>query len=285
MLITADNQVPITALKYISHLTNMSGNSKEVFISYAWGGESEQFVNQLDQAFQRKDVTVIRDKRELGYKGLIKEFMERIGRGKCVIAVVSDKYLKSPNCMFELLEVSKNGQFYDRIFPITLSDAKIYSPVDRIDYIIHWDNEIQKLDAKLKMVSSNANLITLQQAITQYAEFRAMIDKLTYTLQNMNALTPDIHSQSDFEALLEAIRSKLTESVVEQDKLVKQAVDAKDLRKRLAFLEFRRQVKEFLLDGEISTYGQSRLKQLRQDLGLSEIEAKQIVEEESNSLR
>ena len=135
------------------------------------------------------------------------------------------------------------------------------------------------------MVSSNANLITLQQAITQYAEFRAMIDKLTYTLQNMNALTPDIHSQSDFEALLQAIRSKLTESVVEQDKLVKQAVDAKDLRKRLAFLEFRRQVKEFLLDGEISTYGKSRLKQLRQDLGLSEIEAKQIVEEESNSLR
>ncbi|MDJ0733056.1 MAG: toll/interleukin-1 receptor domain-containing protein [Nostocaceae cyanobacterium] len=74
---------------------------KEIFISYAWGGESEEFVNNLDQILLSKGIKIIRDKRELGYKGLIKAFMERIGRGKCVIAVISEKYLKSPNCMFE----------------------------------------------------------------------------------------------------------------------------------------------------------------------------------------
>ncbi|MHC5825153.1 MAG: toll/interleukin-1 receptor domain-containing protein, partial [Nostoc sp.] len=36
---------------------------KEIFISYAWGGESEQFVNQLDQTLQAKGITIIRDKR------------------------------------------------------------------------------------------------------------------------------------------------------------------------------------------------------------------------------
>jgi internalin A len=59
---------------------------KEIFISYAWGGKSEQFVNQLDETLQAKGIKIIRDKRDLGYKGLIKAFMERIGRGKCALA-------------------------------------------------------------------------------------------------------------------------------------------------------------------------------------------------------
>lgn len=59
---------------------------KEIFISYAWGGESEQFVNKLDGTFQAKGIKIIRDKRDLGYKGLIKAFMEGIGRGKCALA-------------------------------------------------------------------------------------------------------------------------------------------------------------------------------------------------------
>ncbi|WP_138502178.1 toll/interleukin-1 receptor domain-containing protein [Nostoc sp. PA-18-2419] len=194
----------------------MTAESKKVFISYAWGGDSEEFVNRLDQALQKKGITIVRDKRDLGYKGLIKEFMKYIGCGKCVVVVISDKYLKSPNCMFELLEISKNGQFYDRVFPITLLDAKIYDPVDRCDYIIHWDNQIQRLDSKLRLVASSANLINLQQVVTQYTEFRATIDILIYMLQNMNTLTPDIHNKSDFEALLEAIEHQLSDSVLSQ---------------------------------------------------------------------
>lgn len=190
----------------------MRVESKEVFLSYAWGGDSEEFVNRLDQAFQGKGITIVRDKRDLGYKGLIKEFMKRIGCGKCVIAVISDKYLKSRNCMLELVEVSKNGQFYDRIFPIIFPDAKIYDPVDRADYIIHWDSEINKLDSKLKMLVSNANLASFQQAVTQYTEFRATFDIIIYMLQNMNTLTPDIHSDSNFEALFEAVEHKLSDS-------------------------------------------------------------------------
>ncbi|MEH2423888.1 MAG: toll/interleukin-1 receptor domain-containing protein [Nostoc sp.] len=186
--------------------------SKEVFLSYAWGGDSEEFVNRLDQTFQGKGITIVRDKRDLGYKGLIKEFMKRIGSGKCVIAVISDKYLKSPNCMLELVEVSKNGQFYDRIFPIIFPDAKIYDPVDRVDYMIHWDSEINKLDSKLRMLPSYANLASFQQAVTQYTEFRATFDLISDMLQNMNTLTPDIHSQSNFEALFEAVEHKLSDS-------------------------------------------------------------------------
>src|SRR5262245_11368494 len=131
---------------------HMSDYEQAVFISYAWGGEREEIVNQIDQTLQNRGVKIIRDKRELGYKGSIKEFMERIGRGNCVIVVVSDKYLRSPNCMFELVEIAENKQFHNRIFPIVLSDANIYDPVRRIEYVKYWEDKISELNNAMKSV-------------------------------------------------------------------------------------------------------------------------------------
>jgi AAA-like domain/TIR domain len=131
--------------------------AKEIYVSYAWGGDSEEMVNRIDAAFQAREVTIVRDKRDLGYKGLIKEFMQEIGRGRCIITVISDKYLKSPNCMFELVQIAENGQFYDRIFPIVLPDAQIYNPIERIQYVKHWESQIKQLDKAMRGVAA-ANL-------------------------------------------------------------------------------------------------------------------------------
>ncbi|BAY24777.1 Miro domain-containing protein [Calothrix sp. NIES-2100] len=188
---------------------------KEIFISYAWGGESEEFVNHLDQTLQAKGIKIIRDKRNLGYKGLIQAFMERIGRGKCVIAVISDKYLKSPNCMFELVQVAKNGEFYDRIFPIVLADAQIYKGTERIKYIKHWENEIQALDNAMKEVGA-ANLQGIREEIDQYTDIRNTIAGLTNLLKDMNTLTPDIHQQSEFEELINGIEYRLNQDTISQ---------------------------------------------------------------------
>jgi hypothetical protein len=189
----------------------MSENSQEIFISYAWGGESEDLVNQLDEAFQAKGITIIRDKRDLGFKGRIKAFMERIGRGKAIIVVISEKYLKSQNCMFELVQIADNGQFYERIFPIVMSDANIYDPIQCIEYVQHWEQKIEKLDKAIKTVKS-ANLQGFYEAINLYDKIRATIAELTNILLDMNTLTPSIHTKSDFKALFEAVECKLLDS-------------------------------------------------------------------------
>ena len=183
---------------------------KEIFISYAWGGKSEEIVNQLDKTFQEKGITIVWDKQDLDFKGRIKEFMERIGRGKGVIVVISEKYLESENCMFELVQIAQNGQFYDRIFPIVLDDAKIYKPINRIEYVKYWEEQIHQLDEAMKSVSS-ANLQGFREDIDLYTEIRNTIAELTNILRDMNALTPEIHSESGFDELFEAIERKLAE--------------------------------------------------------------------------
>jgi len=183
---------------------------KEVFISYAWGGDSEAIVNQLDQAFQNKGITLVRDKRNLGFKGRIKEFMQRIGHGKCVVVVISEKYLKSENCMYELVQIAKNGAFYDRIFPIVLNDANIYKPIQRLQYIQHWEAQIHELNEAMKTVNA-ANLQGFRDDIDLYTEIRGTIAGLIDILKDMNTLTPEMHTESGFNELFQAVERKLAE--------------------------------------------------------------------------
>lgn len=191
----------------------MASYESGVYISYAWGKageEKEEIVNQLDRALQERGIKIIRDKRDLSYRGSITQFMEQIGRGLCVIVVVSDKYLRSPNCMFELVEIAENKQFHERIFPIVLADADIYDPVKRLVYVKHWEAKRAELAEAMKSVDP-ANLQGIRDDMDNYDRFRDKISGLTSILKDMNTLTPDMHRDSDFEALYAAIQTRLSQ--------------------------------------------------------------------------
>ena len=182
----------------------------EVFISYAWGDESQAIADKLDKAFQARGVIIVRDNRNLGFKGRIKAFMESIGRGKCVILVISEKYLKSENCLFELLQVAKQGDFAERVFPVVLDDARIYKPLDRIRYVRFWEEQTKELDKAIRSVSS-VNLQGFREDIDLYAEIRNYLPRLADILRDMNAQTSQIQADSGFSDLFEAVMAKLAE--------------------------------------------------------------------------
>ena len=186
----------------------MPDYEQTIFISYAWGGEREEIVNQIDQALQARGIMIIRDKRNLGYKGSINEFMERIGRGNCIIVVISDKYLRSPNCMFELVEIAEGKQFHDRIFPVVLADANIYDPIKRIEYVKYWEVKRAELADAMRTLDP-ANLQGIRDDMDLYDRIRDEISGLTSTLKDMNTLTPDIHRDADFAQLYEALMQRM----------------------------------------------------------------------------
>lgn len=189
----------------------MSSNDKQVYISYAWGGESERIANELDADLQANGIKIVRDKRDLGFKGMIRDFMQEIGRGHAVVVIISDKYLKSPNCMYELVEIAKNKDVHNRIFPIVLGDADIYNPVNRIKYIKHWEDKLKELDEAMKSVSA-ANLQGMRDEIDSYDEIRDNISNLTFLLKDMNTLTPEMHEGSNFAALISSLKQHLNEA-------------------------------------------------------------------------
>lgn len=212
----------------------MQEYEQTIFVSYAWGGEREEIVNQIDKALQERGIKITRDKRDLGYKGSIKEFMERIGQGNCVIVVVSDKYLRSPNCMFELVEIAENKQFHDRVFPIVLADANIYDPIKRIEYVKYWEVKRAELAEAMKTLDP-ANLQGIREDMDLYDRIRDKISGLASILKDMNTLTPDMHRDSDFSEIYDGIEKRMKEgpapsaaatSAVEESKQAERAKPA-----------------------------------------------------------
>lgn len=201
-LIRADANAVLPNLE----ITSVQG--PEVFVSYGWTDESIAIVDRLEGALQEYGIRLRRDRNEVGYKDSISEFMQRIGQGKCVVVVISDKYLKSEYCMFELVQIAKNEQFRERIFPILLSDAKILKASERIEYAEYWEKEFRKLDNGIKKLRGD-NLTKVHETLDLYSEIRRLFDGITDTLRDMNALTPEQHEGSGFEDLIRRIRAQL----------------------------------------------------------------------------
>lgn len=192
--------------------------SKEIFISYSWGGESEEIADKICELFVEKELHIIRDKIVLGYKGNIKEFMKRIGLGRYVIIIINDKYLKSDNCMYEMLQLKNREDLHKRIFPIVLNDATIYSESERLDYIIYWERAIDKLNEKVKELNNLAGTSQVIEKVSEYQDIRRIIDEITNLLRNMNTLSPHMHKNDNFSELINAINKAMTQDDILSNK-------------------------------------------------------------------
>lgn len=178
----------------------------QVFVSYAWEDESERTVDELERAFADRGIRIMRDKKELGYRGSIEAFERRIGQGQCIVLVISDKFLCSKHCMYELMLIDKNQNLRDRIFPIVLANAKIYDAIDQLSYIKHWEGQTEQLNQAMKQVGVMTNMDGINADLNKYARIRSSFDHLANLLSDMNALTPEMHAANGFSTLINAVK-------------------------------------------------------------------------------
>jgi internalin A len=133
----------------------------EWLVSYAWGDATpegrarEAVVDELCAEAERRGIRILRDRTTLGLGDRISAFMKRIGRGDRVFAVLSDKYLKSPYCMFELCEVwrtsrAEGEEFLRRVRVYSLPDAQVWTPLDRARCAAFWKRQHDELEAFVK---------------------------------------------------------------------------------------------------------------------------------------
>jgi internalin A len=188
----------------------------EIFFSYAWGddkekGESrEKIVNELYESLKSDNYDVVRDKVDLGYKGLIGDFMKRIGQGNVVIIAMTKKYFKSPYCMFELYEVYRNSkfekeEFIKKIFPIRV-ESIAFDKVMR-EYLNYWKKEKEEKETLVKdFLDSTEN-----EGFNEYkvvSNIYSNFSEMTTILKNMNAKTTAILSADNFKEIKEAIENR-----------------------------------------------------------------------------
>jgi internalin A len=127
----------------------------DCFVSYAWGDttpegkQREAYVDQLCAEANRRDHKILRDKEAIGLGDRISEFMQRLGQGKRVYIILSNKYLQSRNCMFELLEIYRNSrqqpeEFLHRIKVYKLAEVHLHPQKARQTWQDWWDAQVQE---------------------------------------------------------------------------------------------------------------------------------------------
>lgn len=129
---------------------------EEVFISYTWNppatpGESatppgyEEPVEAIEEFLRDKPVLLIRDNRSTEFGDDLRQFMEYAAKRPHVIVVHSDKYWRSPCCIFELwtleqeLKQQKGKSLPSVVIPVEHMNSSVMTMEGLEECLKYWE--------------------------------------------------------------------------------------------------------------------------------------------------
>lgn len=174
-----------------------------IFLSYCWNDSSE--ADRIYDYFKRnQNIELHRDTIDIGKWGSIKEYMQSISNMDYTILLISDSYLRSANCMYEVLEVMRDRNYRDKIFPAVINSG-IYNPITRAKYVKHWQDEFSELESTLKEINVqnlgklNEDLKRRQDISSNIAEFLDVVSDMNNpNIEDVCVVIEEKLSQKDF---------------------------------------------------------------------------------------
>ena len=154
-----------------------------VFLSYCWA-DSEIADEIFDFFKSRKNIILHRDSIDIGLWRSIKEYMQSITDMDYAILLISDSYLKSANCMYEVLEVMRDRKYKEKVFPVVVN-SEIYNPFSRIEYVKYWEELFKSFGEKINEVEVQ-NQGPLNRDLKRYQDIASNIADFLDVVSDMN---------------------------------------------------------------------------------------------------
>lgn len=143
---------------------------KKVFLSYCH--KDKCIADIVESTLENKigyAIEISRDEHVVKYKDSLERFMQSINKHDFVISIISDSYLKSDACMYEVTELMRDRNYYDRLLFIIISDediefykdksikvgADIYTS-SRFEYIEYWQEKKNGIDSRIRRLNNPA---------------------------------------------------------------------------------------------------------------------------------
>lgn len=132
----------------------------------------------------RKDVEIHRDIKDISSWDSIRQYMKYIDDADYAVLLISESYLKSPNCMYEVLEVMRNAKYREKIFPIVI-ERSIYTSIGRARYVRYWKAQFEALRSELAGLEPY-ELGRLGDDLKRIHEIKTNIAEFLDTVADMN---------------------------------------------------------------------------------------------------
>ena len=173
-----------------------------IFLSYSWA--DGKIADAIDIIFQPTGLEIKRDIRYLAYKDSIKEFMTKIRETDFALLIISDRFIKSPNCMYEVLELLKEADYKDRILPVVMDGTKIFTLKEKLEYIQYWTNQYDEAKAMLATVSPTDS-IDLIRELKHIENIKGNIGEFLAYISDANVPSYSSLKNQNFKPILDHI--------------------------------------------------------------------------------
>lgn len=175
----------------------------KIFLSYSWANSN--IADALDILFLTKKIRLERDVRDVDYKQSIKEFMKRVRKSDYCLMIISEKYLKSINCMFEVTEFIKDESYMDRILPLVQKDADIFNILGRNKYIKFWQEKFNEVESSLSDLDELNRVETINE-LKKIENIQRNIGEFLSIISDIKTITFDSEiNKSDFDNIYSEI--------------------------------------------------------------------------------
>lgn len=174
----------------------------KIFISYSH--KDKVIADELENVFHQNAIDLTRDVRDVKYGDSFSAFMKNVRISDYVLMVISDHFLKSEYCMYEVAEFLKDSNYDDRILPIVVDSAKIYSPFGILQYIKYWEDRFIDLEKRSNGLSFE-NLDYASKEAKKYKNYSYIISNFLDSLKDRNNKSYDELRNDDFIDILNTI--------------------------------------------------------------------------------
>lgn len=187
-------------------------NKKSLFISYSW--QTKNIADKIASDLDMVGIHVVKDNQELSYTDSIPDFMNRIRTCDFALLLISDFYLKSKNCLYEVLQLFKDENHWKKVLPLVYEGTKIYSALDRLQYVKYWEEKTNELQSALSNVNP-INSAELYKELKLFQDISFNIDGFIKRVCNSIHLSPTEVIEQKYEPIIERFGLKVdTEPLV-----------------------------------------------------------------------
>jgi len=182
-------------------------NERQACVSYAWkeelshdpvrAGKVTEFCTTLKDA----GLTIVRDNKDIGLGDRLSSFMRRIGHSDRIYVFLSDAYLRSPNCMYELLTIWQTcgddpEMFRQRTRVFTMPDTDVFSIPARLKYAAHWKQQRNEI---LQVINEHGVDVLGQTDLKNFKQ----IQDFAHHVNEMRAQIADILQPREFDRYID----------------------------------------------------------------------------------
>ena len=193
---------------------DLNSDETTIFLSYCQQeSDVADFIEEGLNAAVKGKAKISRDIRDVEYHQSFKSFMQSIEKHDYVVMIISDSYLKSRNCMYEMLEVIKDSNFRNKLLFVVLSGedvkfyndfngrtiaADVYSSEGTFKYTKYWRDVESELQRKIDELGDPTVSIGLIKELHLVKKILLDLNELLEFIKDNKGLPLSEHADNQF---------------------------------------------------------------------------------------